>query len=335
MTVLYLLPKCNMTKQSAIQLGGSDCQDMMRQICTTASCSSGRISSSTIWVTALSATCAQHISSTCTAVSSFNFPPSFPSQEEKKEGKREPESLYSHNLKPFTRITANRQFVEVANDAELPGLEADLENVHISVLWKPMLSLFVGEIEYLEWAQKVSSQHRENDDEDSAMEIVEHVRDGRVDTRTWFMGAMDIVATATDHTDAAVRRLRLERIEQKLRASGVEIPKELLPTKVGVPRHVMETQENIDWASDDEDEYPGPELRRGDFYDGRGMMFEGKRETNQVEEDLGIELHWRNSEEDSDDDDDDPGMADTGLMVIFRKSKRAWSEDDDEDKDDM
>lgn len=45
-----------------------------------------------------------------------------------------------------------------ANDTELPGVEFNVKEVTVSVLWRPMLSMFYGEAEYQKWARKVCRQ---------------------------------------------------------------------------------------------------------------------------------------------------------------------------------
>lgn len=218
-----------------------------------------------------------------------------------------PEQQAARQMCPMHVLAVRR----LANDTELPGLEADPGRMQLSVLWKPMLSLFFGEIEYQKWAEKVVHQHKSDDDMSPIRDMAEQVKSGQVDLVDYLKHAMAITAKGQDDVNITIRRLRFDRIMRKFQAdSSTELREDELYASTVAPLAIKDTLRALDFAEfDDEYEYRGYETRRGFLYDGLNMEFDGKRETNEAAEDLGIEVHWHENNNHGEEADEDEGFG--------------------------
>lgn len=221
----------------------------------------------------------------------------------------------------------------LANDTELVGIEADPARMELSVLWKPTLSLFFGEDEYQKWADKVRFQHKKQDDpvKASMAQMAEQVRSGQVDMMEYMRRAVEIVGKSHDDLHAAVRRLRFRQTLRKLRASGAitDHDEAYLPVRTAVPQAIKDTHSAMNFAEfDDNYPYSGMETRRGCFYDGMHMTFEGKAEKNEVVEDLGIKVHWQGNEDDEESGSENGFESGEGF-----EDEDDWLEEDEDEPD--
>ncbi|KAK7752191.1 hypothetical protein SLS62_005935 [Diatrype stigma] len=164
----------------------------------------------------------------------------------------------------------------VANDTALPGLEVDYEKHEISVLWRPMLSLLFGEEEYIKWAKKVDFQHSAV--KESRQTMMDMVIAGEMDYEDYEDLLLDFVIRRDRRVLDAVRCARLRRYG---RGDGGEKRREdtLKSNAVGRMRKDKRFQ-----IFADEWEFQGAEECEGNFYDGKGMDFLGKHETNRAGE---------------------------------------------------
>lgn len=158
----------------------------------------------------------------------------------------------------------------VVNDTALPGLEVDYEKHEISVLWGPMLSLLFGEEEYIKWAKKVDYQHSAV--KDSRQTMMDMVISGEMDYEDYEDLLLDFVIRRDRRVLDAVRHARLKRYGHDGEKHRADM---LKGNSIGRMRKDKRFQ-----IFKDEFEFRGVEECEGNFYDGRGMEFLGKHETN-------------------------------------------------------
>lgn len=160
-----------------------------------------------------------------------------------------------------------------ANDTELPGLRVDWEEHQISVLWKPMLSLFFGELEYMKWADRIELQHSGFLARSQVM--AEKVKAGEVSIDEFIHFGLHHAARQQDTILKTVRRQRFRRWYMK--HAGYTEDQEIDEDETKL-RHLISARNDIGNWSDFNDEWMdnAPESHRGTFYDGMGMCYQGK-----------------------------------------------------------
>lgn len=183
------------------------------------------------------------------------------------------------------------------NDTELPGVQIDLERVTVSFLWKPMLSLFYGEIEYEKWASKVMEQHAARMGQGLRYHFMA-VR--RAHTEGNCRQLQELLSTMMDRTEqeqskrtSIIRTMRFKRMLEKkdYQEKAQDIPDDFF-AMAGRAAFVNSVKYALDWDREDDDDSTsnGDEERgRGCFYDGMGMKFDGQAdliEPNVASDDL-------------------------------------------------
>lgn len=171
-----------------------------------------------------------------------------------------------------------------ANDTELPGVEFDLERVTVSVLWKPMLSIFYGEIEYGKWASKVIQQHAARIREDLTQHAMS-VRDASdEDNRKWLQQQLCDTwwkeKGEEGHKTSVIREMRFKRILERTEHREIELPNvpddsqfatACLTKFVDKVKYALERDRGVDEDTSNDIEEEG----RGCFYDGMDMKYDG------------------------------------------------------------
>lgn len=173
----------------------------------------------------------------------------------------------------------------------MPGLEVDIDKLQISVLWKPMLSLMFGEIEFVKWADKVQTLHDKDSSEATSLE------QQKIAEKLQLMSCAFAYSECSDR----VRNMRRRRIASKLRDKGVDASWETMRPDDTI--YAWDTYEGSEDLQMDESwywtlQYGRQEVGWARFYDGMGLHFCGLGEATEVgEEDLGIEVDWRRPDE--------------------------------------
>ncbi|KAK8009138.1 hypothetical protein PG991_011689 [Apiospora marii] len=183
------------------------------------------------------------------------------------------------------------------NDTELPELEVDFDNIEVSVLWKPMLSMLYGEAEYFKWAQKVQSQNEPEAQSCRAKAMGAQAQAGELSMDAFFKYAVRVVSEQAGDAQAEVRRQRLLRWHRK--HGTLDDPDVALILEALEERPDLKNASSaMEWAEfDDEYEKGRSEKGKGNFYDGSGYTFLGKTET-------GPSVDHITDDEDDDEDDD-------------------------------
>lgn len=218
----------------------------------------------------------------------------------------EPYLAENPNENDFSRPSHVLTFRREANDTELPGLMVNFERSEALVLWEPMLSMFFGELEYKKWADKVNFQHSEGDE--LMDEVAEEVMSGRANMEDFFGGDLfKRIANKCQNIEqgvtTSIRRMRFQRIARKI--GRAELDSYDLNED---PRHtefLKDTKRALGLATFDTDDEES-ERNQGDFYDGMGMKFEGKGETNEPGEDSDYDFDWETEDEVEDEYEEDP-----------------------------
>lgn len=174
------------------------------------------------------------------------------------------------------------------NDTELPGVQIDLKRVTVSFLWKQMLSIFYGEIEYGKWASKVMAQHAVHTKQglrDHSMAVRrEHAEGNDRQLQGRLSAVMDRAEQEESKRTSIIRTMRFKRMLERMeyQDKGQAIPDDLF-ARAGRATFVDSVKYALDWDRDDnEDTSNSDEERgRGCFYDGMGMKFDGKAELNE------------------------------------------------------
>lgn len=191
----------------------------------------------------------------------------------------------SASAKEYVRPPHALSVRRVVNDTALPGLEVDYERHEMSVLWRPMLSQLFGEEEYFKWAKKVDFQHSAVKDSRQAM--MDMVLAGDMDYEDYEDLLLDFVLRRDRRVLDAVRSERLRRYGREdgdgdgEGGDGGKRRREETLKSHAVGRMRKDKRFQI-FA--DEWEFQGAEECEGNFYDGMGMEFLGKRETNRAGE---------------------------------------------------
>lgn len=174
------------------------------------------------------------------------------------------------------------------NDTELPGVKFDLERVTVSFLWKPMLSIFYGEIEYRKWASKVMYQHVAHTGEflmRHAMFVGEVYGERNLrQLQKLETDTIDKIEDGKIEITSIIRTMRFKRMLGKIdyQEKGQAIPNDRFK-EAGMATFVDSVKYALEWdRGDDEDTSDNIEERgRGCFYDGMGMKFDGRGELNE------------------------------------------------------
>ena len=174
---------------------------------------------------------------------------------------------------------------EVA-DTPLPGAEADYEKRELSVLWRPMLSLFFGEVEFMKWASRVETQHSD---------ARRRARGGGYLLRTGFFRlAISTSAKQSDDVRQTVRRLRFYRWYKK---HGIDVNWNSIPDNPGRISTLRDASIMAGIPAPDEWDLEDPDVDHGKFYDGLGMTYKGMGENLDADDVDGADVDDEEDEE--------------------------------------
>ena len=163
------------------------------------------------------------------------------------------------DVPPYTLV-----FRRIANDTKLPVLQADYDNIEVSFLWKPALSMLFGEDEYQKWAEAVALAERAQKPSDSERD---DVRGPVVDPRPLHYPDDEIRLQ-----QSLVRGKRLQRIYQKYSGRNVSLSDFQRQgnywDRFGRLRSMQSSMQRLAWDGPgrDEEDDGKPEEGWGTFY---------------------------------------------------------------------
>ncbi|KAK6860387.1 hypothetical protein PG995_004023 [Apiospora arundinis] len=201
------------------------------------------------------------------------------------------------------------------NDTTLPGLQVDFENIEVSLLWRPMLSTFYGDAEYLKWAQKVYSQH--NPVDGCVKEMVAQVHAGTMSVDEYLEYALDTVSKKVERVQAEARRQRFIRWHAKHgSAKDADLVKEIGsgPDDFPLMRKSLVGASNAMQMADFDDEHDedSREKSSGNFYDGLGYTLLGNTEMGPSMDSHEGEVYGDEDYDDDEEEDDDDASKSVG-----------------------